>query len=142
MDIKQILAQLQHRGVTRVATVYAAAAWALLQVADLFFPIVGLGENAITLVLLLACAGFPLSIALAWVFDLTPQGLVETAPETLNTERFHLTPLRIAAVLASVILILLVGYLYLERLASDSASLFDEVADTTRQVAMTARPGH
>ena len=136
MDIKQILAQLQHRGVTRVATVYAAAAWALLQVADLFFPIMGLGENAITLVLLLACAGFPLSIALAWVFDLTPQGLVETAPETLNTERFRLTPLRIGAVLASVILILLVGYLYLERLASDSASLFDEVADPTRQVAM------
>ena len=43
--------------------------------------------------------------------------------------------------LASVILILLVGYLYLERLASDSASLFDEVADPTRQVAMAAT-GH
>ena len=39
MDIKQILAQLQHRGVTRVATLYAAAAWALLQVADVLFPI-------------------------------------------------------------------------------------------------------
>jgi hypothetical protein len=75
MEIKQILAQLQHRGVTRVATLYAAAAWALLQVADVFFPIVGLGEHAITLVLLLACAGFPLSVALAWVFDLTPRGL-------------------------------------------------------------------
>ena len=139
MEIKQILAQLQHRGVTRVATLYAAAAWALLQVADVFFPIVGLGENAITLVLLLACAGFPLSVALAWVFDLTPRGLVETTPETLNTERFHLTPLRIAAVVASVILILLVGYLYLERLSSDSASLFEEASDPMQRVE-TASP--
>ena len=130
MDIKQILAQLQHRGVTRVATLYAAAAWALLQVADVLFPIVGLGDNAITLVLLLACAGFPLSIALAWVFDLTPGGLVETESEILNTERFHLTLPRIAAVMASVVLILLVGYLYLERLSSDSLSLFKEVADS------------
>jgi TolB-like protein/Flp pilus assembly protein TadD len=130
MTIKQVLAQLQHRGVTRVATLYAAAAWALLQVADVLFPIVGLGDNAITLVLLLACAGFPLSIALAWVFDLTPGGLVETASETLNTERFHLTLPGIAAVIASVVLILLVGYLYLERLSSDSLSLFQEVADS------------
>ncbi|MEE4144782.1 MAG: tetratricopeptide repeat protein [Halieaceae bacterium] len=134
MDIKQILAQLQHRGVTRVATVYAAAAWALLQVADVLFPIVGLGDKAITLVLLLACAGFPLSIALAWVFDLTSGGLVETAPETLNTERFHLTPLRIAAVVASLALILLVGYLYLERLRADSASLFEAMSGTGGEV--------
>ncbi len=133
MDIKQILAQLQHRGVTRVATVYAAAAWALLQVADVLFPIVGLGDNAITLVLLLACAGFPLSVALAWVFDLTPGGLVETESEILNTERFHLTLPRITAVIASVFLILLVGYLYLERLSSDSLSLFEEVADSPGQ---------
>jgi TolB-like protein/Flp pilus assembly protein TadD len=130
MTIKQVLAQLQHRGVTRVATLYAAAAWALLQVADVLFPIVGLGDNAITLVLLLACAGFPLSIALAWVFDLTPGGLVETASETLNTERFHLTLPGIAAVIASLVLILLVGYLYLERLGSDSLSLFKEVSDS------------
>ena len=130
MDFKQILAQLQHRGVTRVATLYAAAAWALLQVADVLFPIVGLGDNAITLVLLLACAGFPLSLALAWVFDLTPGGLVETESEVLNTDRLRLTLPRIAAVVASVVLILLVGYLYLERLSSDSLSLFNEVADS------------
>jgi len=130
MDVKQILAQLQHRGVTRVATLYAAAAWALLQVADVIFPIVGLGDNAITLVLLLACAGFPLSLALTWVFDLTPGGLVETESELLNTDRLHFTLPRIAAVIASVVLILLVGYLYLERLSSDSLSLFNEVADS------------
>ena len=54
MKIKRVLAQLQERRVTRVAAIYAAAAWALLQVADVMFPIIGLSENAITMVLVLA----------------------------------------------------------------------------------------
>ena len=64
MNIKRILAQLQQRRVTRVAAIYAAVAWALLQVADVMFPIVGLSKAAITMVLFLALAGFPVSLIL------------------------------------------------------------------------------
>ena len=48
MDIRRFLAELKGRGVYRVAALYAASSWALLQLADVFFPILGLPDWAIT----------------------------------------------------------------------------------------------
>lgn len=125
MNIKTILAQLQQRRVTRVAAIYAAAAWALLQVADVMFPIIGLSEAAITMVLFLALAGFPLSLVLSWAFDFSADGIRHTSDSEINrqVERLRLTPLRLAAIVASLLLFVLVGYLYLERLGENRQSL-------------------
>ena len=118
MNIKRILAQLQQRRVTRVAAIYAAVAWALLQVADVMFPIIGLGDNAVTMVLLLALVGFPLSLVSSWIFDLTSEGITQTSDAEIDREieRVRLTPIRVAAIVGSMALFGLVGYLYLERL--------------------------
>ena len=126
MNIKRILAQLQQRRVTRVAAIYAAVAWALLQVADVMFPIIGLGDNAITMVLLLALVGFPLSLISSWIFDLTSDGITQTSDAEIarEIERVRLTPIRVAAIVGSMALFGLVGYLYLERLNEDRRSLF------------------
>ncbi len=113
MNIKRILAQLQQRRVTRVAVIYAAAAWALLQVADVMFPIIGLGANAITMVLLLALVGFPLSLVSSWIFDITAEGITQTSDAEINRkiERVRLTPIRVITIVASMTLFGLVGYL-------------------------------
>ena len=58
MDIRRFLAELKGRGVYRVAAFYAAGSWALLQVADIFFPILGFPDWAITSVLAVAAMGF------------------------------------------------------------------------------------
>ena len=42
MSVSQFLAELQGRGVYRAAALYAAGAWALLQVADVATPMLGL----------------------------------------------------------------------------------------------------
>jgi TolB-like protein/cytochrome c-type biogenesis protein CcmH/NrfG len=131
MNIKRILAQLQQRRVTRVAAIYAAAAWALLQVADVMFPIVGLSEAAITMVLFLALAGFPVSLVLSWVFDFSPTGIRHTSDSEIDRqiERFRLTPARLTAIMASLLLFVVVGYLYLERLSETRQSLLSEEED-------------
>ncbi len=116
MDIKQILVQLQRRGVYRVAAIYSAAAWALLQVADVIFPIIGLAEGAITVVLLIALVGFPVSLVLAWVFDFTATGIVATPSERADEHHFQFSATRLAELLIILVLTLLVGYLYLDRL--------------------------
>ena len=135
MKFKRILAQLQQRRVTRVAVIYSGVAWALLQVADVMFPIIGLSENAITMVLLLALAGFPVSLVLSWIFDFTSQGITHSSDAEIEIERFRLTPMRMAAISASMLLFILVGYLYLERLNENRLSLFNEesapVADSS-----------
>ena len=123
MDTQQFLAQLQRRGVYRVAAIYSAAAWALLQVADVLFPIFGFGDGAVTIVLLVGLAGFPISLVLAWIFDFTSHGIVETPSVEVDVHQFKLSPARVAELGLIAILILLVGYLFFDRLKPQSEDL-------------------
>jgi len=67
--------ELGRRSVIRVAAVYLAAAWLLLQLAATVAPILELPAWVERLVLLLLAIGFPVAIILAWAFELTPGGL-------------------------------------------------------------------
>lgn len=71
-------AELQRRHVYKVGAAYAVAAWLLAQVATQVLPVFEVGEAAQRIILLLLIAGFPLALILAWLFDLTPQGIVRT----------------------------------------------------------------
>ena len=63
------LEELKRRHVVRVAVVYAAAAFALLEFADIAFPRLGLPDSAVNWVLVLGLAGLPVALGLAWLFD-------------------------------------------------------------------------
>lgn len=73
--MKNLLAELQRRNVTRVAMLYVVAAWLLLQVADVGISTLGLPEWSGKLVLLLLGLGFPVALVFAWVYELTPGGI-------------------------------------------------------------------
>lgn len=77
-SLQAFLAELKRRHVFRVMTVYGAVAFVVLQVADLAFPLLGLPDWTVRLVLLLSLLGFPIAIVLAWAFDQTPDGLKRT----------------------------------------------------------------
>jgi tetratricopeptide (TPR) repeat protein len=70
--------ELSRRRVYRVAVSYAIAAWAVVQVADVVFPALSLPAWTVTWIVVVAIAGFPVSLVLAWLFDITPSGLVRT----------------------------------------------------------------
>lgn len=70
--------QIRDRGVVKVGIAYLVGAWLVLQLADVIFPAIGLHERSITLVLGLLAVGLPLAIILAWVFDITPEGIRRT----------------------------------------------------------------
>ena len=65
--------------------VYGAAAFAVLQAADVLIPALRLPDSMITAIAALALLGCPLAIALAWVFERTPDGLTRT-PEAVTAE--------------------------------------------------------
>lgn len=77
MSLDRLLHELKRRRVWRVAGVYAVAAWVAVQVAATVFPLLEL-EWAATLVVVLALAGFPVAVGLAWVFDWTAAGVRRT----------------------------------------------------------------
>ena len=73
--------ELKRRNVYKVATVYIVASWLILQVSDTLFPVFNLSGTAIQLVVIILFIGFPIAALLAWVFEVTPQGIaiIQTA---------------------------------------------------------------
>lgn len=70
-----LFADLKRRKVFRVAAAYLVAAWVILQVVETVFPAFGMDDAAFRiLVIALAVGLIPVSL-LAWVFELTSQGL-------------------------------------------------------------------
>jgi tetratricopeptide (TPR) repeat protein len=68
-------AELKRRRVIRVAIAYGAAVFVVLQGADLVFPALGLSESLYRFLVIVSVVGFPVTLALAWLFDLTPEGV-------------------------------------------------------------------
>lgn len=75
--------ELRRRKVLRSTTIYAVCGWCILQWSDVLFEKLGWPEWALTLVLTVVVLGFPVTVALAWVFDITPSGVRLSDPANL-----------------------------------------------------------
>ena len=75
--------KIRDRGVIKVGVAYLIAAWLILQLADVLVPALGLPETDVSWVLAALAVGFVVALVLAWLFDITPDGLQLTdAPVT------------------------------------------------------------
>ncbi|TVS11933.1 MAG: hypothetical protein EA417_17655, partial [Gammaproteobacteria bacterium] len=72
--MRDLFTELKRRKVFRVAVVYAATAFVILQAADIMLPRLGVPEWAMSLVVIFVVLGFPLALVLAWALEVTPGG--------------------------------------------------------------------
>jgi len=117
MGLPRFLAELKRRKVYRVALVYAAVGWALLEASGMVLPRLALPDWTVNVVLAVVLLGFPLALVFAWIFDISPEGIVRTEP--LDPED-HPHRLNIAAIVEFVLIVALVavvGGLYVDRLS-------------------------
>ncbi len=130
-------AELKRRQVFKVAAVYGAVAFAVMQAADFLVPALKLPESVATAIALVATIlGFPLALVLAWAFEMTPEG-VQRERSASNAEleaivaqpRGRRWPAGILA-LAGVVLVAGGGWWVLGRGAGPGA---DDVADVDRR---------
>ncbi|NNM05555.1 MAG: hypothetical protein HKO65_10665 [Gemmatimonadetes bacterium] len=77
-NLRSLLQEVGRRHVARVAVVYAAVAFAVLEASDIVIPALGWPEWTIRWVIALALLGFPVTLVLAWVYDVTPRGVIRT----------------------------------------------------------------
>ncbi len=75
---RSFFAELQRRHVYKVGAMYAVAGWLLVQVATQVFPFFDISNAAVRWVVIAVVAGFPIALVLAWLFDITPEGIVRT----------------------------------------------------------------
>lgn len=70
-----LVAELKRRKVFRVAAAYAVVGWLVIQVAATIAPQLNLPEWVPRLTTFLVLLGFPIAVVMAWVFDITPEGI-------------------------------------------------------------------
>ena len=70
-----LIAELRRRKVIRTAVIYTAAAWLLLQVAELLLEMLAVPAWGLRLVFVLLVIGFPLALVLSWMHQITPDGI-------------------------------------------------------------------
>lgn len=87
MKIDNFFAELQRRNVYKVAVAYAVVGWLLVQVTTQVFPIFEIPNWALRLIVLAIVIGFPIALALAWAFELTPEGIKHTEDVDLSDKR-------------------------------------------------------
>jgi TolB-like protein/Flp pilus assembly protein TadD len=79
--------EMKRRKVYRVAAAYVIAAGGIIQLASAAFPAWELPNWTLRVVILLLLAGFPIALILAWLFDITSQGIQATPATPAGTHR-------------------------------------------------------
>src|SRR4051794_3294457 len=78
MKSGNLFAELKRRNVYKVAIAYIVGGWALSQGIAQVFPLFDVPSSAIRAMVLLIILGLPIALVLAWMFELTPQGIKRT----------------------------------------------------------------
>jgi hypothetical protein len=86
-----LIAELKRRNVFRVGVAYAIVAWLLIEVASVVLPALHLPDWALTLLVVLIVAGFPLALIVAWAFELTPEGIKRESAVDPDESITHVT---------------------------------------------------
>jgi len=78
--------EVKRRKVYRVAIAYVVASWALAQSLAQVLPVFDIPNSVIRAVIAVMLVGFPVALVLAWVFDVTPQG-IKTTPTVASPKQ-------------------------------------------------------
>ncbi|HME88325.1 MAG TPA: hypothetical protein VKE30_03855 [Chthoniobacterales bacterium] len=97
------LEELKRRKVYRVAIAYIVAGWALAQGLAQVLPVFDISNSVIRPVIVLLLIGFPVALVLAWVFDVTPQGIQATpmAPSATHRRRNIVTLIAVGILISA-----------------------------------------
>lgn len=121
-----LMAELQRRKVFKVGAAYLVVAWLLIQVVATLAPQLQLPDWVPRLVTLLLMVGFPVALLLAWMLDVTPEGLKVDGAPAGNTGMYAI---------AGVLVVAALGWYFLapakKEMGSESISGARATASTT-----------
>lgn len=86
-SFSRFLAEMKRRHVVRFALGYAAAAFVVLQLAEILFPAFDIGDTGLRILVVAVALLFPPAVVLAWVFDITAEGIKKTDDDATGGRR-------------------------------------------------------
>jgi len=128
VNLPNFFAELQRRHVYKIGAAYAVAGWLVVQIVTQVFPIFEVSALAQRIIVLVIVAGFPITLILTWLFDITPKGIVRTDDLPATGESHAMQRERVGMdrkmnYVLALLLVTAIGYFVLDRtvLRRDSA---------------------
>ena len=100
--------ELKRRNVLRVAIAYLALAWLLTEVSGTLFPVFGIPDWGIRLVVIVFALGFLPALIISWVYEITPEGIKREKDVVRDASITHLTAKRLDMFTIGLIVVALV----------------------------------
>jgi adenylate cyclase len=128
-DKPSLFTELKRRNVYKVAVAYAVVGWLAIQVTATIVPALHLPDGLTSAAVVLILVGFPVSLVIAWAFEMTPEGMKRTADVSPNEvlPRWSRRKFVAFVVGASVIAAALLAY---QLFKSATAPATDQIAAT------------
>jgi TolB-like protein len=92
--------ELKRRNVFKVGAAYLVVGWVIIEVASTVAPQLNLPEWAPRLITFIIMLGFPIALVLAWIFDMTPEGVRVTEGRTGSTRFYAVVGVFVVAAMA------------------------------------------
>jgi TolB-like protein/Tfp pilus assembly protein PilF len=73
--MRDFVSELRRRNVLRVAAAYALSAWIIIEAGSVLLPTFGASDAFFQIYVIVVIAGFVVSVILAWIFQVTPEGV-------------------------------------------------------------------
>jgi TolB-like protein/Flp pilus assembly protein TadD len=135
-------AELKRRNVFRIGVAYVLFAWVLLQGADFGLDLVGAPNWIIQALSVVAAAGLPAALVIAWAFELTPEGLKREKDVDRSQSITAQTGRKLDRVIIGVLTVT-VAYLLLDKFVlQDVTSVRDAAPNAASGAARVADPAN
>ncbi|MCH8337115.1 MAG: tetratricopeptide repeat protein [Proteobacteria bacterium] len=80
--MRKFFKELRRREVLRAAGLYVGISWIAIEASSVMLPTFDAPEWALRAIIIAAAIGFPITIVLAWIYDITGAGIVKQADPT------------------------------------------------------------
>jgi len=122
-----LIAELKRRKVFKAGAAYLVVAWLAVQAASIGFPAFDAPPWALRVFILLSLLGFPLAVVMAWVFDVTPEG-VKLDPDKAGGKRVFAA--------AAVLVVLALGWYFYGQPSFRKGDIATPVAASQNSIAV------
>lgn len=80
--MSKLIRELRRREVFRTAGLYVGVAWILIEASSIFLPAFNAPDWVMRALIIAAIAGLPIAVVLAWIYDVTDEGIEVQADAT------------------------------------------------------------
>ncbi len=114
----QLFEELKRRNVFRVGIAYAIVGWLLIEVASVLLPTFEAPESVMQVFALLIILGFPITLVIAWAFEVTPEGIKRDSGADSDTAAAPQTGRKLDFIIIGVLAVAVV-YFAVDKFALD-----------------------